>query len=468
MGQRWQFGTLLAVLALVATACGDDADVSSPGTSVPPAGTAAPVTPPPTTPPAPPTTAPPTITAPPTRDITVELARADVSYVTSTDVADEQLVGLVRGNTEFALDLLRLIGTDRHNTILSPFSIAAALTMSYAGARDVTARQMSDVLHLALPDDEVHQARNELTLRIADAPEPRPGDDREPMQLSIANSLWGQRGFAFESQFLEILASAYDAGVRLVDFVADADRARNDINAWVAEQTQDRIVDLLPPGSITVDSRLVLTNAIWFKASWATPFDTNATASAAFHLLDGSQVTVPMMHGGANMPFAAGDGYQAARIGYAGDASMLLIAPDPGRFDEIVAALDGTFLGSVESALTTHMVDLGMPSFEFKSQLSLRSVLAELGMADAFDPVLANFNGISAQGGDLVIQDVVHQAFISVDEEGTEAAAATAVTIGVTSASPPATLTLDNPFVFLIQHDSTGEILFAGMVTNPA
>ncbi len=466
MGRRWQIGVLLAALALIATACGDDADISATSTSVPPAATTGPVTPPTTAQPSPP--APPTIAPPPGRDITVEVARADVSYVTATVVTDGQLVDLVQGNIEFALDLLRSIGTDHQNAILSPFSIAAALTMSYAGARDVTAHQMSDVLHLALPDGEVHQARNELTLRIGDTPEPRSGDDREPLQISVANSLWGQRGFAFESQFLEILASAYDAGVRLVDFVTDAEGARENINAWVAEQTEDRIVDLLPPGSINVDSRLVLTNAIWFKASWVTPFDADSTAPGAFHLLDGSEVTVPMMHGEAKMPFATGDGYRAARLGYAGDAAMLLIAPDPGRFDEIIAALDATFLSEVESALSTHMVDLGMPSFEFKSQLSLRGVLMELGMPDAFDPVLANLSGISSERDDLVIQDVVHQAFISVDEAGTEAAAATAVTVGVTSVSPPATLTLDNPFVFLIQHGSTGEILFAGMVTNPA
>jgi serpin B len=351
---------------------------------------------------------------------------------------------------------------------MSPFSIAAALTMTYAGARNLTAQQMSDVLHLLLPAAELHEARNELALRIGDTPLPGPDDERTPLRINIANSLWGQYGFAFEQEFLETLASAYDAGVRLVDFVADADGARVDINDWVAEQTNDRIVDLLPPGSVNVDTRLVLTNAIWFKANWSLQFDPESTESSTFRLLDGSEVTVPMMNGGGRMSFTRGDGYKAARLGYVGDASMLVVAPDPGRFDEIVASFDATFLAGLNAGLSTHALDLSMPRFEFESELSLQSLLAGLGMADAFDPIAADFSGISTQRDDLHIQDVLHKAFISVDEEGTEAAAATAVVVGVTSAPPPATLTLDNPFIYLIRHNSTGEILFAGTVTNPA
>jgi serpin B len=400
--------------------------------------------------------------------ITGELARADVPYATDTDITDEQLADLVTGNTDFALDVLRAIAAEGDNTILSPFSIAAALTMTYAGARGVTAEQMGDVLHLGLLDSTVHEARNELALRIGNTPAPGPDDERQPLQVNIANSLWAQQGFAFESDFLETLAAAYDAGVRLVDYVADADQAREAINDWVADETKDRIVDLLPPGSITRDTRLVLTNAIWFKANWAVPFSPQATTEAGFRLIDGSTVTVPMMHGGGRMAYTNGDGYQAARLSYAGDASMLLIAPAEGRFDKILALLDGEFLALIDESLGTHAVDLTMPSFEFETQLSLRSILTELGMAEAFIPSLANFSGISTQRDDLYIQDVVHKAFISVDEEGTEAAAATASLFGITSAPPPATLTLDNPFIFLIRHDSTGEILFAGTVANPA
>jgi serpin B len=461
MRRRWQIGAVLAALALAAAACGDDGEYGAPAT------TSAPTAPVPTTEAIPVPTTPPTTTDP--GPITTgRLARADVPYSTDARVTDDQLDSLVAGNTEFALDLLRLIGSNGDNTILSPFSIAAALTMTYAGARELTAEQMGDVLHLALDGIEAHEARNDLSLRIADTAKPGPVDDREPLQVSIANSLWGQHGFAFEQDFLETLASAYDTGVRLVDFIADTEGARTDINEWVAEQTRDRILDLLPPGSVTTDTRLVLTNAIWFKASWAMPFDPDQTEPRSFHLLDGSEVTVPMMNGGGRMLYARGEGYQAARIGYAGDASMLVVAPDSGSFDEIVAGSNGDFLAAVDQSLGTHELSLAMPKFEFDSQLSLRTVLADLGMADAFSPTLADFEGISTQRDDLYLQDVLHKAFISVDEEGTEAAAATASLIGVTSLPPPATLTLDNPFIYLIRHNSTGEILFAGTVTNPS
>jgi serpin B len=457
----------LVAFALVAAACGDDSDAVTTTLPATPAPTTTPA-PAPSTTLAPPagTTAPPPTTAPGVV-VTGELARADVPRATSTEITEDQLGGLVAGNTEFAFDLLRLIGDDE-NTIISPFSIAAALTMTYAGARGLTADQMADVLHLVLSGSTVHEGRNELALRIADTPAPSAGDDREPLQVNIANSLWGQRGFGFEAEFLETLAAAYDAGVRLVDFVADSEAARVAINDWVAEETMDRIVDLLPAGSLNVDTRLVLTNAIWFKASWVRQFDPDATEPGTFVLLDGTEVTVPMMRSGGRTLYTEGDGYQAARLGYAGDASMTVIAPDPGLFDEIVTALDGAFLASIDDALSTHALRLTMPKFEFESETSLRGLLAGLGMADAFDPMRADFSGISTQRDDLHIQDVVHKAFISVDEQGTEAAAATAVIVGVTSAPPPATLDLDRPFIFLIRHDSTGEILFAGTVTDPS
>jgi serpin B len=469
MKRRWQFGVVFVVFALVAAACGDGSD-SGPPSTAPPA-TTAPVTPPPTTDPQPPATteppAPPS-TAPPGLVFTGELARADVPHATTTAISDAQLAELVGANTQFALDLLRSVAGGGDNTVVSPFSIAAALTMTYAGARGVTAEQMRDTLHMVLDADTTHEARNELALRIADVPEPAAGDEGAPMQVNIANALWGQQEFPFAQPFLETLASAYDAGVRLVDFVADAEGARTAINDWVEGETNERIVDLLPAGSVNTDTRLVLVNAIWFKASWAAPFDPAETADGSFRLLDGSRATVAMMHGTARTGFVGGDGYKAARLGYFGDASMLVIAPDEGRFDEVLGKLDASMLSSIDAGLSVHMVDLTMPRFEFESELSLRETLSALGMSAAFDPATADFSGISTARDDLHLQDVVHKAFISVDEEGTEAAAATASIVGVTSLPPPATLTLDNPFIYLIRHDSTGEILFAGTVTNPS
>lgn len=460
MRRGWRLSAILVAFALVAASCGDD---SGDGT----APTAAPTITSPTSPPS--RTVPPqvTTTLPEGRVITGELARAEVQYASSTDITDEQLAALVAGNTEFGLALLRLAGVEGENTILSPFSIAAALTMAYAGARGNTAAQMRDALSLGLPDAEVHEARNELDLRIGNVPEPPPDDDREPLRINTANALWGQRGFGFEAAFLEILSSAYDTGVRLVDFVGDPAGATVEINDWVADETENRIVDLLPEGTVTTDTRVVLTNAIWFKANWLSRFDPTRTKPGTFRLLDGGEVTVPLMHGGGRLQYAAGDAYEAARLPYAGDASMLVIAPDEGRFAEILASLDGAFLSEVLDRLSVHIVGLTMPSFEFDTQLSAVETLTQLGMVDAFAHPPADFTGISPDRDDLYIQDVVHKAFISVDEEGTEAAAATAVVINITSAPPAATLTLDRPFLFLIRHDSTGEILFAGMVTSP-
>ena len=285
----------IAVLALIAAACGSSDESGSAGTATSRPQQVSTTSDPTLVPPEP--TTPPS-TAPPVGMITGELARAEVPYATATSTTEEQLAAIVAGNTEFAFDLLRLIGGEGGNTIISPFSVTAALTMTYVGARDVTAAQMNDVLHLSLPDTDVHEGRNELALRVGKIPDPQPDDERAPLQVNVANSLWGQNGLAFEEEFLETLASAYDAGVKLVDFAADTEGAREDINGWVARQTNDRILDLLPPGSVTSDTRLVLTNAIWFKANWAMPFNSDRTEPGSFRLLDGTEALVPMMIGG--------------------------------------------------------------------------------------------------------------------------------------------------------------------------
>ncbi len=254
--------------------------------------------------------------------------------------------------------------------------------------------------------------------------------------------------------------------MRIVDFVADTEDARVAINDWVAGETNDRILDLLPPGVLTTDTRLVLTNAIWFKASWFEPFEADLTEPGTFTTPSGD-VTVDMMHGGERMAFTRGDGFSAGRLRYFGGASMIAIAPDEGRFDDVLASLDAELLLSTVRSMSTHQVQLTMPRFEFETELSLKQTLSALGMEAAFQPFGADFSGIST-AADLHVQDIVHKAFISVDEEGTEAAAATAIVVGVTSAPPPATLTLDNPFIFLIMNDATNEILFAGTVLDPS
>ncbi len=438
----------LMTVAIIAAACATT--TSDPSTTIPP-GTQ-------------PSEPPPTTLAP----MTAELARFDAPRATATDVSDAEVADLVAGNTAFALELFRA-AADNENTILSPYSIAAALTMTYAGARGLTQEEMRAVLQLALDDERIHTARNELDLRVtAESPAI---DDLEPLQLEIANSIWGQQEYAFLDAFLEILAVDYDAGLRLVEFATQPEPARQEINAWVEEQTNERIVDLIPEGVINTLTRLVLVNAIFFKANWLHQFDPANTADGEFTTLAGNTVTVPLMRQNGRLPYYAGDGFAATRLPYAGDASMVILAPEPGSFVDFVASLDASTLDEVRSGLFDHQLDLAMPSFEFKTDLSLKPLLDAMGMPSAFrDPTLpdgADFTGIT-EPKELLIQDVVHQAFIALDEFGTEAAAATAVIIGLESAPPPASLTLDHPFLFFIQHDSTGEILFMGQVTDPS
>lgn len=416
----------------------------------------------------PPSTSPPAVS--PAEPGGAELARADVVRATSTDVTAAELAMLVAGDTDFAIDLFQVAAGDG-NALLSPYSVAAALTMTYAGARGDTAQEMRSVLHLALPDDRIHDARNELDLRITAEPAVPEGADGEPFAIRVANSLWGQAGYPFLEEFLALLAENYDAGMNLVDYVAAAEQARQTINAWVEEQTEGRIVDLIPEGVITDLTRLVLVNAIWFKASWATPFDPDRTRDGPFRLLDGGDVTVPLMHGNLRLPYADGDGFQAVRLPYAGDASMLIILPDPGRFEQMVDRLSASDLDAIRRAESEHVVELSMPTFEFRSQLQLKPALHELGMVAAFtDPALpdgADFTGI-IEARQLLIHEVVHQAFIAVDEEGTEATAATAVIIGELSAPTPVSVSIGRPFLFLIEHRATGELLFIGQVTDPS
>jgi serpin B len=391
--------------------------------------------------------------------------RADVPRQTVTDVTDAELAALAAGNTEFAFDLFHAAAAG-DNLLISPYSVAAALTMTYAGARGPTAEEMRAALALGLADDRIHSGRNELDLLIGAEPEVGPEDDREPFTIRVANSLWGQAGYPFLDEFLALLAENYDAGMNLVDFQVAAEDARLEINAWVEDRTEGRIVDLIASGVITELTRLVLVNAIWFKASWTEQFDPALTVDGTFTTLDGTEVTVPLMHGGGPMLVSTGDGYLLASIPYAGGTSMVVVLPDPSRFDEVAARLGPAELERALGSARGLDVRLTMPRFEFRTELELSGLLGDLGMHTAFTDA-ADFSGMTGDR-ELSIGAVIHQAFIKVDEEGTEAAAATAVVMRVTAAIEPAVVTLDRPFLFVIQHDGTGEVLFVGQVTDPS
>jgi serpin B len=400
----------------------------------------------------------------------IETLEGDAPFDVS-GASEPDLAAVVDADTRFALDLLALTA-DGRNTFLSPLSITTALGMTSAGARGETREEMARVLHETLADDRLHPARGAL-LAAVNTVEPLPDDaDGDPLTLRAVNSVWLQQGYPVLPGYLDVLSSSYDAPAYAVDFVGDSEAARRSINDWVSEQTEERIDEMLPEGSVSELTRLVLTNAVYFLGSWMDPFDPAATVDEPFTRSDGSAVTAPFMHRGGELPYLTGDGYQAVRIPYWGGASMLLLLPD-GSPQELLATLDAGDLAAARQAPRTPFADLALPRFEFESDLGLNDTLRELGMPTAFEPPSgdagADFTGITDKR-ELFVSDVLHKAFVSVDEAGTEAAAATAVVIGVTSApiGEPVELRFDRPFLFFIQHDATGAILFAGVVENPA
>lgn len=381
-------------------------------------------------------------------------------------VSESDLKTLVDGNNAFGLDLYQTLRSQDGNLILSPFSVSLALAMTYAGARGETETQMADVLNFG-PQDQGHNTFNALDLALEESPIVL-DKDQEPMQLSIANSVWAEQTFTFLPDFLDTLSVNYGAGIQLMDFINSPDPSRKIINQWVSDETKDKINNLLPENSITSDTKMVLVNAIYFKADWLSPFDANDTYDSSFKLLDGSEVTVPMMGQQLYIPYFVGDDYAVAELPYAGESAvMTLLVPDEGRFEEIEAQIDGAMFNEALANLAPADVTLRMPKFEFESPFNLSDALIEMGMPLAFDENRADFSGMTNKQ-DLYIGNVIHKAFVAVDEKGTEAAAATAVVMeSATAMMPENVLTIDRPFLFFIRDVETGQILFIGRVLNP-
>jgi len=374
---------------------------------------------------------------------------------------------LVQGNTRFAMELYRQLLDAEANQFLSPYSISLALAMTYAGAEGSTEAAMQEALHYVLGED-THVAFNALERALADRGEQPDIKEGSRFQLHVANALWGQQNFAFLAAFLDTLALNYGAGMRLVDFVKGPEAARQTINRWVEEQTEERIKDLLPEGSVNGDTRLVLSNAIYFNAAWMNPFEEGMTVDAPFHLIGGSTIDVPMMRQQERLGYAELPGVVAVEVPYVGgDLSMVVLLPAGGQFQPFAAELDEEQLGDILEAIFYTEVQLDLPRFEFESAFELRKSLSALGMAEAFAE-RADFSGMTGKP-ELFISDVYHKAFVSVDEEGTEAAAATAVVMALTAApAQPVQVTVDRPFLFVIRDVPTGAVLFLGHVVDPS
>jgi len=397
-----------------------------------------------------------------------DVLKSEKPRETSPQASQSDLSFQVSGNSDFTFNLYQALRDREGNFFYSPHSISLALAMTYAGARGETEKQMADTLHFVLPQESLHRIFNSLDIELASRGEGAEGKDDEGFRLNIVNAIWGQKDYEFLSEFLDVLAENYGAGLRVLDFVAAPEESRITINDWVSEQTEDRIKDLIPPGAIDTLTRLVLTNAIYFNAAWQFPFVEEATTEGTFYLLDGGETRVPMMRQTESFGYTEGEGYQAVELPYDGqELSMVILLPQAGQFDIFESSLHSQQVTSIIENLEYRQVSLTMPKFEFESEFSLAQTLAAMGMPVAFTAD-ADFSGMTGNR-DLSIADVIHKSFVSVDEAGTEAAAATAVIMKLTAAPPePINVSLDRPFIFFIRDIETGVILFVGRVFNPS
>jgi serpin B len=402
----------------------------------------------------------------------------------SEEAPRDDLRALAAGNNAFAFDLYQALRDGEENLLYSPYSLSVAMAMVYAGARGETEQQMADTLHFELPQERLHPAFNALGLELDSrshaATREASGENVEKsgFELNIANAVWGQAGYTFLPEYLDLLALNYGAGVRLVAFQADPLAAADAINQWVSEETEGRIRDILD--RLGRDTILVLTNAIYFDAAWALPFDEADTRDEPFYLLDGNEEKVPLMHQRDDFLYTEGDGYQAIQLPYENrNIAMMILLPREGRFREIEERLTGDWVQSVVFGFSEHDVILTMPKFSFETPvLDLVQTLGAMGMPDAFSQSDADFSAVAQlQPGEVIcISRVLHKAFIEVDEKGTEAVAAVVVieeltiveAIDAPTEPPPIIMKIDRPFIFLIRDIKTNTILFVGRVMNPA
>lgn len=370
---------------------------------------------------------------------------------------------LSRANQSFALELFRQLQPGAGNLFFSPHSLSVALAMTYAGARRRTAKQMAAALGFDLPREQLFPAFAALNARLASL-------QQEGLRLSEANSLYPQQGYPFRASFLKILEQHFGVSVTPVDYVAQAEAARLRINAWVAERTANKIIELIKPGVLDSLTRLVLVNAIYFKGAWLAPFDPTRTRPQPFWFSADEQQPVPMMGRSGSYPYARVEGAQLLELPYLGEQlAMLVILPDEkDGLPELQARLTQPNLESWLGGLRRTEVALWLPRFRLTSSFRLDKALVTLGMSDAFDPLKADFSGMTSDPVGLFISAAIHQAFIEVNEEGSEAAAATAVVMSLRSMpQPPVPFKADHPFIFVIRERESGAILFLGQVLNP-
>jgi serpin B len=379
---------------------------------------------------------------------------------------NEDVQTVAKNTNNFAYGLYGQIAKEGGNLFCSPYSISSALAMTYAGARGKTAEQMASVLGFTLPADKLNHALSEL-MKSFNAKD-------KAYQLLVANALWGQTGYAFDPAFIKVTKKYYGAGFKEVDYVNEVKReeARKEINAWTAKQTADKIQDLIGPKVLTEMTRLVLTNAIYFKGKWQFQFKKESTKDMPFAVSPAEKKPVPMMHQTTKFKYGEDANVQVLQMPYAGgDLSMVVILPKESYgIDKLQGELSTRIDGWL-AAVSEQKVEVYLPRFKLETEFVLNDQLIALGMADAFDEAAADFSGMTPDPKGLFISKVIHKAFVDVNEEGTEAAAATAVVMATKSATfsmeRPPVFRADRPFLFLIRDMRTGTILFIGRLTDP-
>jgi serpin B len=374
---------------------------------------------------------------------------------------------LVEGNTAFALDLYACLSSAPGNVFFSSYSISTCLAMTYAGARSNTETQMARVLHFSKGDARLHSSFGELQQQLNDA------EKQEGIQLDIANALWTQERHPFLPAFLKMARDDYQASVNQADFMTSADAATREINRWVAQKTRDKIQDILSPRDVSSDTKLVLANAIYFKGTWASRFEKAATSTQPFHLSASSQANVRLMHHIDDVRYTGNNDFQAVELPYSGnELSMVILLPrQVDALGQLEQQLSPAFLARLLAQMKKQKVEIFLPRFKLESGFKLNGTLAKMGMPDAFIWRQADFSGINGFRQDLYISGVFHKAWAEVNEEGTEATAATVVVLEdrvvAKPPPPPPVFRADHPFIFLIRDTRSGSLLFAGRLADP-
>ncbi|MEO2015312.1 MAG: serpin family protein [Fuerstiella sp.] len=394
------------------------------------------------------------------------------AYVAADVVKQQQgttmdVSGIVEGGNQFAFDLYQELRSEEGNLFFSPSSISTALAMTYAGAAGETEAEMAKTLHFQMPKDQLHDGMHALQAYWTTP------DKQKGIRLNLANRLWGNEGYEFLPEFLTVTREKYGAELARLNF-AQTEDARQTINGWIEDQTEDKITELLPAGVLSADTKLVLTNAVYFHGTWSDPFKKDRTKEDDFHLTATDKIKVPIMHRWDEFRYGAADDLQILELPY-GDGSLSMVVLLPQEIGGLANLETKLTLQNLQRWMTSvkheDEVKVYLPRFKTTSQFQMADTLKAMGMELAFNGNTANFLGMTG-GRDLFISEVIHKAFVDVNEEGTEAAAATAIIMEPPSApfeepKEPPVFRADHPFVFMIRDNRNGAIMFLGRITNP-